>query len=220
MHIPARQVIRVLGVHFSNTAHNPTAVSRLIAAGNQVARMIKRLTSKNYGMEKTESTKLVSVFVVSRYTYVAHFLNLKPREEDRLDWALRNCVKLSLGVPVSTSNERLVALGVYNTTKELIDAQRSATGAAHEDKNRQSHPKQTGHNPSDNGARSIRHPPRTKRTHSRPSSPQTHAPGTLSSPQNTSTPIPLQNVGLPACYNLRVRCRPHQWGNQSSGMLV
>ncbi|KAH9376679.1 hypothetical protein HPB48_005890 [Haemaphysalis longicornis] len=126
MPIPARQEIRVLGVHFSNMAHNTTAVSRLIAAANQVARMIKRVTSKNHGMKETETTKLVQAFVVSRYTYVAPFLNLKPREEDRLDRALRKCVKLSLGLPVSTSNERLMALGVHNTTKELIDAQRIA----------------------------------------------------------------------------------------------
>lgn len=77
-------------------------------------------------MKDTETTKLVQAFMVSRYTYVAPFLNLKPRDEDRLDRALRKCVKLSLGLPVSTSNERLMALGVHYTTKELIDAQRIA----------------------------------------------------------------------------------------------
>lgn len=121
-----RQEIRVLGVHFSNKAHNTTAVSRLISAANQVALMIRRVTSKNHGMKETDTIKLVQAFVVSRYTYVAPFLNLKPNEEDRLDRALRKCIKLSLGLPVSTSNERLMALGIHNTTREIVDAQRIA----------------------------------------------------------------------------------------------
>ncbi|KAH9368194.1 hypothetical protein HPB48_010625 [Haemaphysalis longicornis] len=65
MPIPAKQEIRVVGVHFSHIAHNTPAVSRLIAAANQVARMIKRVTSKNHGLKETETTKLERVFVVS-----------------------------------------------------------------------------------------------------------------------------------------------------------
>lgn len=107
-------------------AHNATAVSRLISAANQVALMMKRVTSKNHGMKETETIKLVQAFAVSRYTYVAPFLNLKPNEEDRLDRALRKCIKLSLGLPVSTSNERFMALGIHNIRREIVDAQRIA----------------------------------------------------------------------------------------------
>ncbi|KAH9360169.1 hypothetical protein HPB48_011450 [Haemaphysalis longicornis] len=86
--------------------------------------MITRVTSKNYGMKQTETTKLVRAFLVFRYTHVVPFLNLNPKEEDGLDRAQRKCIKLYLGLAVSTSNERLMALGVRNTTRQLVDAQR------------------------------------------------------------------------------------------------
>lgn len=121
--IPNRQKIHVLGVHFASMARNTTAVSHLIAAANQLSLMIRRVISKNHGMKETKTTKWVEVFVVSRYAYVVPFLSLKPKEKDRLDRALRDCIKPSLGLPHGSGMQMHTELrrvrGDKATTQEI-----------------------------------------------------------------------------------------------------
>ncbi|KAG0427661.1 hypothetical protein HPB47_025316 [Ixodes persulcatus] len=74
---------------------------------------------------------------MSRLAYVVPFMRIGVAEKFKLECIVRKAYKRALGLPDSTSNEKLAALGVHNTIDELIEAQgtaqlkrltRSATG--------------------------------------------------------------------------------------------
>ncbi|KAG0433393.1 hypothetical protein HPB47_019964 [Ixodes persulcatus] len=69
---------------------------------------------------------LVQAFVMSRLTYVVPFMRLGVAEKSKLECIVRKAYKRALGLPDSTSNEKLAGLGVHNTIDELIEAQRTA----------------------------------------------------------------------------------------------
>ncbi|KAH6937761.1 hypothetical protein HPB50_004022 [Hyalomma asiaticum] len=50
------------------------------------------------------------------------YLPLRKKERDRINALLRSCTKTALRLPPSTSNERLLKLGVHNTFEELSEA--------------------------------------------------------------------------------------------------
>ncbi|KAL1419938.1 hypothetical protein MTO96_024824 [Rhipicephalus appendiculatus] len=54
--------------------------------------------------------------------YVVPYLRLTRADLDRLDVSLRKAYKTTLGLPMSTSTSKLLALGVSNTVNELIEA--------------------------------------------------------------------------------------------------
>ncbi|XP_077531234.1 amine oxidase [flavin-containing] B-like [Haemaphysalis longicornis] len=50
----------------------------------------------------------------------------KPSEKEKLDTQIRKITKKVLGVPMCTSNERLLQLGIHNTLDEIAEAQERA----------------------------------------------------------------------------------------------
>ncbi|KAH7960358.1 hypothetical protein HPB49_018925 [Dermacentor silvarum] len=58
------------------------------------------------------------------YTYARPFIPLKHTEKDCLDRAPYTSYKLALRLLLSTARDRLLALGIHNTTEEIIQAQR------------------------------------------------------------------------------------------------
>ncbi|KAG0409934.1 hypothetical protein HPB47_012940 [Ixodes persulcatus] len=92
----------------------------------QVARLIARISNRNYGMKESNLMRLVQAFVMSRLAYVVPFMRLGVAEKSKLECIVRKAYKRALGLPDSTSNEKLAALGVHNTIDELIEAQRTA----------------------------------------------------------------------------------------------
>ncbi|KAG0443626.1 hypothetical protein HPB47_014701 [Ixodes persulcatus] len=77
-------------------------------------------------MKESNVMRLVQAFVMSRLAYVVQFMRLGVAEKSKLECIVRKAYKRALGLPDSTSNEKLAALGVHNTIDEVIEAQRTA----------------------------------------------------------------------------------------------
>ncbi|KAG0410884.1 hypothetical protein HPB47_011990 [Ixodes persulcatus] len=75
-------------------------------------------------MKEKNLVRLVRAFVVSRLAYVLPFLRLGLMETNKLNSLIRKSYKRALGIPDTTSNEKLAALGLHNTVEEIIEAQR------------------------------------------------------------------------------------------------
>ncbi|XP_040360213.1 uncharacterized protein LOC120847811 [Ixodes scapularis] len=60
----------------------------------------------------------------SLLAYVLPFLKLGLTETNKLNCLIRKSYKRAIGIPDTTSNEKLAALGLHNTVEEIIEAQR------------------------------------------------------------------------------------------------
>ncbi|KAG0443864.1 hypothetical protein HPB47_014443 [Ixodes persulcatus] len=77
-------------------------------------------------MKQGNLMRLVQAFMMSRLTYVVSFMRLGVAEKSKLECIVRKAYKRAIGLSDSTSNEKLVALGVHNTIDELSEDQRTA----------------------------------------------------------------------------------------------
>ncbi|CAN8025843.1 unnamed protein product [Ixodes persulcatus] len=75
-------------------------------------------------MREEDTLRLVQALVISRVTYGMpyHHHFLSKRDQEQVDLIIRGAYKTALGLPVTTSNEKLAALGIHNTFAELSDA--------------------------------------------------------------------------------------------------
>ncbi|KAG0431110.1 hypothetical protein HPB47_022089 [Ixodes persulcatus] len=124
--IPQVESIRVLGLRIQADGKNREMIQALKGTTYQVARLIARISNRNYGMKESNLMRLVQAFAMSRLAYVVPFMRLGVDEKSKLECIVRKAYKRALGLPDSTSNEKLAALGVHNTIDELIEAQRTA----------------------------------------------------------------------------------------------
>ncbi|KAL1419680.1 hypothetical protein MTO96_025027 [Rhipicephalus appendiculatus] len=122
MQIPQTDHIRILGLHLQANGGNSTALQRIDRSAIQIGRLLKRLANKHAGMRESNLLRLVQAFFCTRITYVAPYLHLTHADLDRFDVSLRKAYKTALGLPMSTSTSKLLALGVSNTVNELIEA--------------------------------------------------------------------------------------------------
>ncbi|KAG0410905.1 hypothetical protein HPB47_011969 [Ixodes persulcatus] len=136
--IPQVESIRVLGLRIQADGKNREMIQALGGTASQVARLIARISNRNYGTKEGNLMRLVQAFVMSRLAYVVPFMRLGVAEKSKLKCIVRKAYKRALGLPDSTSNEKLAALGVHNTIDELIEAQ----GTAHEERDWQAHPQE------------------------------------------------------------------------------
>ncbi|KAG0423580.1 hypothetical protein HPB47_000647, partial [Ixodes persulcatus] len=113
--IPTVRSIRVLGLRIQAGGNNSEMIASLKATEYQIRRLISRIAGRNYGMKEKNLVRLVRAFVVSRLAYVLPFLRLGLTGTNKLN---------SLGIPDTTSNEKLAALGLHNTVEDIIEAQR------------------------------------------------------------------------------------------------
>ncbi|XP_070392692.1 uncharacterized protein [Dermacentor albipictus] len=120
--IPIVDSIRVLGLHVSANGHNGETIRILENSAQQTLRLIKRIANRHYGMKENNLVRLVQAFVISRIVYVTPYLNLQVAEKTKIDGIIRRSFKQAIGLPINTSNDRLLALGVHNTLEELIEA--------------------------------------------------------------------------------------------------
>lgn len=75
-------------------------------------------------MREEDTLHLVQALVISRVTFSMpyHYDSLNKRDQEQVDAIIRGAYKTALGLPVTTSNEKLAALGIHNTFAELSDA--------------------------------------------------------------------------------------------------
>lgn len=78
-------------------------------------------------MKEAETLRLVHAFVLSRISYSLPYLRLTQADKSRVEILLRRVYKVALGLPIRTSTERLLALGLNNTL-ERPTSQRNMRG--------------------------------------------------------------------------------------------
>ncbi|KAG0436943.1 hypothetical protein HPB47_017685 [Ixodes persulcatus] len=106
--------------------NNYEMIESLNASTYQITRLISRISGRHFGMKGKNLVRLVRAFVVSRLAYVLPFLRLGAAEKAKLDCLIRKAYKRALGIPDSTSNEKLAALGLHNTVEKIVEAQRTS----------------------------------------------------------------------------------------------
>lgn len=74
------------------------------------------------GTEVVRVNCFAGPFVTSRILCSAPYLHLRKQDEDALKVILGKIFKRALDLPVNTSNQSLLALGMVNTFRELREA--------------------------------------------------------------------------------------------------
>nr|XP_050046796.1 putative nicotine oxidoreductase [Dermacentor andersoni] len=112
-----------------------STIVKLKRVGEQVGRMISRVSNKRGGLRGRDALRLVYAFVTSRILYAVPYLRTTKQDEARIDAIIRKATKRALDLPVATSNAKLKALGVRNSYQELREAHlvNQYTYAAHAD---------------------------------------------------------------------------------------
>ncbi|XP_075525011.1 uncharacterized protein LOC142557205 [Dermacentor variabilis] len=120
--IPHVHKIRVLGLHLSANGHNGETVRRLERTVNETIRLLMRITNRHSGMNESNTIRLVQAFVTSHIKYVASYLKWQVAERAKLDRLIRKAYKRAIGLPINTSTDKFLELGLHNTLDEIIEA--------------------------------------------------------------------------------------------------
>lgn len=84
--------------------------------------MVLSVSNTRGGLRNKEALRLAYAFVTSRILYSTPYLHLRKHDDDQLEVIHRKVIERALDLPVTTSNQRLLALGVVNTFLELREA--------------------------------------------------------------------------------------------------
>ncbi|KAM7314941.1 hypothetical protein ISCGN_004725 [Ixodes scapularis] len=125
-HISESDSVRVLGMHLRKDLSNADAVLRIGKTAKSTARLIRRIANKRGGVKEGDVCRIVHAFVVSRVLYTVPYMRLTTTDKKKLDSIIRQVYKLALGLPMATSTDRLMQLGIHNTVSELVEAHRSS----------------------------------------------------------------------------------------------
>lgn len=120
--IPTVKTLRILGVHYHHDGSGAAYLPRLQTTVSQLTHLIRRTCSRRHGLREADTCRILQAMLTSRITYGAPYLLLKPREQAKIDILIRKSYKTALGLPVYTSTERLLQLGLHNTLTELMEA--------------------------------------------------------------------------------------------------
>nr|XP_037280352.1 uncharacterized protein LOC119173659 [Rhipicephalus microplus] len=123
------QEIHVLELHIHKHRRVKTTLHKLRKLGEQVGRMVRRVSNKRGGLKSKDALRLAHAFVTSRILYATRYLHLRKHDEHSLEVTLRKIVKRALGFPITSSNAKLHVLGAVNTYRELREAHLNASGA-------------------------------------------------------------------------------------------
>lgn len=120
--IPEHDEIRVLGIFIHKHRRVDTTIAKLRKVGDQVGRMVRRVSNRRVGLRCKDAVRLARAFLISRVLYSTPYLHLRKFDENALEVILRKMYKRALDLPINTSNQRLMGLGMVNTFAELREA--------------------------------------------------------------------------------------------------
>lgn len=118
--------LRVLGMTIESNGSNNLTVSKLAKKTDNAIRLIRRVANRQQGLGEDNLVRLVHAFVMCHFTYVAAMHNWQRSERDKLNTLIRKTIKRALGLPMYTSSEKLMCLGMHNTLEEIAEAQERA----------------------------------------------------------------------------------------------
>lgn len=124
--IPRVDYLRVLGLVINAKGSNMQTIARLRAKTENMLRLVSRVTSRRGGISEANLLRIYHAFLMSHINYVASALNWSRSEENKIDALIRKSIKRVLGIPVTTSTDKLMQLGVHNTLSEIVEAQKTA----------------------------------------------------------------------------------------------
>lgn len=124
--VPRVDSIRVLGMIIECRGTNTQTVQKLKTRTDNAIRLVRRVANRHHGLKEDNLMRLVHAFVLCHFTYVAAMHKWLRTERDKLNALIRKVVKRALGLPMSTSTEKLLELGVHNTLEEIAEAQERA----------------------------------------------------------------------------------------------
>lgn len=124
--IPRVTHTRVLGLEVSVGNRQNEIIKSIKAKAGSTARLIRRVSNRNYGLKEDDSCKLIHAFTLSRIMYAAPYMNLSKSSKGSIDATIRKSFKTALSIPQTTSNEVLENFGIHNTFDEMVLAQREA----------------------------------------------------------------------------------------------
>lgn len=114
--------IRILGLFIQENGHNDGIIKKLEGFATQALGLFRRVALKGRGLKERSLLKLTQAYVLSRVSYATPFLGIRSEEKRKLDSLIRRCIKRALGLPISTSTEKLLSMGVHNTWDEIAEA--------------------------------------------------------------------------------------------------
>lgn len=124
--IPVVHRIRILGMFLEEDGSNDYTLERIATKADSMTKLITRVANKRGGLSEENLRRLFHAFLISHINYIALAHRWSRRDEAKLETIIRKSIKKALGLPQSTSTERLLALGVHNTFGEIVEAQQMA----------------------------------------------------------------------------------------------
>lgn len=116
--------IRILGMIIQENRNNTQVIEKLNVSVHQTIRLIRRIANRRRGVKENDLCRLVQAFVISRMTYALPYLQLYNAEKLKIEGLIRQAYKAALGLPINTSTNKLLQLGLHNTLDELTEAHR------------------------------------------------------------------------------------------------
>ncbi|KAM7303157.1 uncharacterized protein ISCGN_011764 [Ixodes scapularis] len=124
--VPEVKELRLLGMWLQHNGKATLQWEKISKTIDIMGRMIKRVTHRKWGLKERDVAKIVQAVVVSRITYCMPYHRITKTEERKIDCKMRGVYKLALGLPITTSTEKLMAMGISNTYGEHKDAMLTA----------------------------------------------------------------------------------------------
>ncbi|KAG0424577.1 hypothetical protein HPB47_028203 [Ixodes persulcatus] len=124
--IPRVESTKILGMTLHANGGNMETLRILRKQADNVARLIRRISHRHYGLGEKDTCRLIQAFVLSRITYAAPYMALSQTAIKGIDAIIRKAYKTALGLPQTTSTDRLEQMGLHNSFQELCEAQRKA----------------------------------------------------------------------------------------------
>lgn len=124
--IPVVRRVRILGMFLEEDGSNAYTLERIATKADSMTKLITRVANKRGGLSEDNLRRLFHAFLISHINYIALAHKWSRRDEARLESIIRKSIKKVLGLPQSTSTERLLDLGVHNTFGEIVEAQQVA----------------------------------------------------------------------------------------------
>lgn len=124
--VPRAEKVRILGMTVTIKREQSSLIADIKRNADNVARLVRRVSRKSYGLKENGTCRLVQAFVLSRIMYAAPYMDLTEASIKQLNLIVRKAFKIALSIPVSTSTEAMEQLGIYNSFEEMRSAQKQS----------------------------------------------------------------------------------------------
>ncbi|KAM7303544.1 hypothetical protein ISCGN_013496 [Ixodes scapularis] len=116
--IPRVNQTRALGLEISISSRQCDAIRSIRQNADSAARLIRRVSRRNYGLKENGTCRVVQAFTLRRIMHAAPYMNLSRTSKDAIDATIRKSFKTALCIPQTTSNEVLGQFGIHNGVKK------------------------------------------------------------------------------------------------------